>query len=186
VSSPAMARGGLAPRAIVVMGVSGSGKSTTGRRLAGALGWSFRDADEFHPPANIEKMASGRPLDDSDRAPWLAAIAAWIDQQRAAGQGAVVSCSALKRAYRGVLVGSRPDVAVVYLKGSFPLISDRMSRRRGHFMPPALLKSQFDTLEEPAPDEGALYVSVRMPPKRVVERIVMGLGLEPARRVGPA
>ncbi|MGE0697890.1 MAG: gluconokinase [Hyphomicrobiaceae bacterium] len=175
----------LAPRVAVLMGVSGCGKTTTGRRLASVLGWTFRDADEFHPPENIAKMASGRPLDDSDRAPWLAAIAAWIDERRATGEGAIVSCSALKRAYRDVLIGSRRDVALIYLKGSYALIADRLSRRRGHFMPPALLRSQFDALEEPGPDEGALVVSMRMPPKRVAERIVAGLGLVPMRRVAP-
>ena len=171
---------------IVLMGVSGSGKTTTGRRLGSILGWPFRDADEFHPPANIAKMAGGQPLDDSDRAPWLAAIASWIDQQRQKGEHGVVSCSALKRVYRDVLVSDRPDVALVYLKGSLSLIADRLSRRRGHFMPPALLKSQFATLEEPTPAEKALVVSMRLPPKRVVEHILDGLGLVPVRRVAPA
>lgn len=171
------------PRVIVLMGVSGCGKSTTGKRLASALDWPFRDADTFHPQANIEKMAGGIPLDDSDRAPWLAAIAAWIDAHRANGTCGVVSCSALRRRYREVLIGDRPDVGLVYLKGSLALIGDRLSRRRGHFMPPALLKSQFATLEEPGFDERALQVPVRLPPKRVVERIVTGFGLAPARRV---
>lgn len=171
------------PRVIVLMGVSGCGKSTTGKRLAGALGWPFRDADTFHPQSNIAKMASGIPLDDHDRAPWLAAIAAWIDAHRADGTCGVVSCSALRRRYRAVLIGGRSDVGLVYLKGSLALIGDRLSRRRGHFMPPALLKSQFETLEEPAPEERALHVPVRLPPKRVVERIVTSFGLVPARRV---
>lgn len=181
-SSPGRDR---APRVIVLMGVSGSGKSTTGKRLAVVLGWAFRDADEFHPAENIAKMASGRPLDDADRQPWLAAIAAWIDVARASGPGAVVSCSALKRSYREILIGQRTDVALVHLKGSFSLIADRLSRRRGHFMPPALLRSQFETLEEPGPEEAALTVSMRMPPKRVVEKIVSGLQITPVRRVEP-
>ncbi|MEZ5856970.1 MAG: gluconokinase [Hyphomicrobiaceae bacterium] len=174
-------------RVIVLMGVSGCGKTTTGKRLAKALGWPFRDADEFHPEANVAKMASGQPLNDEDRAPWLRAIAGWIDVQRMEGHGGIVSCSALKRAYRDALIGpARHDVALVYLKGSKALIADRLSRRRGHFMPPALLESQFATLEEPTGDEHPLVVSMRLPPKRVVERVVSGLGLVPARRVVPA
>lgn len=173
----------LSPQVIVLMGVSGSGKSTTARRLSIALDWPFRDADTFHPEANIAKMSAGQPLTDEDRAPWLDAIAAWIDEHRRNGTRGIVTCSALKRRYRDVLVGDRPDVGLVYLKGSFTLIADRLSRRRGHFMPPALLKSQFDALEEPEPEERALVVSVRLPPKIVVERITSSFTLEPARRV---
>lgn len=182
---PSRSRYCLRPRVIVVMGVSGSGKSTTGRRLGAALNWPFRDADEFHPPANVAKMAGGQPLDDFDRGPWLAAIAAWIDERRAQDATGVVSCSGLKRVYRDVIIGQRPDVALVYLKGSFAQIADRLSRRRGHFMPPSLLRSQFATLEEPTPDERALAVTITMPPKRVVERIVASLELAPARRIAP-
>ena len=170
-------------RVLVLMGVSGSGKTTTGKRLSKLLGWPFRDADEFHPPANIAKMESGVPLDDDDRAPWLAAIAAWIDARRAAGECGIVSCSALKRAYRDVIIGDRRDVGLVYLKGSRSLIADRLSRRRGHFMPLSLLASQFKTLEEPAADERAIVVSMRLPPKRVVERIVARSGLLPRRLI---
>jgi gluconokinase len=177
---------GMPVRVVVLMGVSGCGKTTTGKRLARALGWPFRDADEFHPPENIAKMSSGKPLDDNDRAPWLAAIASWVDERRQSAQCVVVSCSALKRAYREIIIGDRPDVALVYLKGSLSLIGDRLSRRRGHFMPPELLKSQFATLEEPLPTEPALWVSMRMPPKRVVDRIVASLDLPLARRIGPA
>ena len=171
------------PRIIVLMGVSGCGKTTTGKRLAAALGWPFRDADEFHPEANIAKMASGQPLDDADRAPWLAAIAAWIDRQRAAQTSGIVSCSALKRRYREVLIGQRSDVQLVHLEGSIALIGDRLARRKGHFMPPALLRSQFEALEAPSPDEGALAVPVRLPPKRVVEHIIVACALTPVRRV---
>ena len=174
------------PSVIVLMGVSGCGKTTTGKRLAKALGWPFRDADEFHPPANIAKMASGQPLDDADRAPWLAAIATWIDGQRESGTHAIVSCSALRRAYRKVLIGHRDDVALVYLKGSLAVIGDRLSRRRGHFMPPSLLKSQFATLEEPTPEERPLVLSVRLPPKRIAERIVASFALQPTRRIATA
>lgn len=174
-----------ATRVLVLMGVSGSGKTTTGRRLSRFLGWTFRDGDELHPPENIEKMANGIPLDDEDRAPWLAAIAAWIDTRRASDTGAVIACSALKRAYRDVIIGNRSDVRLVYLKGSHALIADRMSRRRGHFMPPSLLKSQFRTLEEPQTDERPIVVSMRLPPKRVIERIVGQAGVQAPRLISP-
>jgi carbohydrate kinase (thermoresistant glucokinase family) len=170
---------------LVVMGVSGSGKTTAGKRLSALLGWPFRDGDEFHPSANIEKMAHGIALDDTDRAPWLAAIAEWIDQCRTSGRGGIVSCSALKRAYREIIIGDRSDVRLVYLKGSRALIADRMSRRRGHFMPPSLLASQFETLEEPAADEHAIVVSIRLPPRRLAEQIAALAGLTPSRLVGP-
>ncbi len=173
------------PRVIVLMGVSGCGKSTTAKRLGAALDWPFRDADTFHPPANIQKMSAGQPLTDADRWPWLGAIAKWIDESRAAGHHGIVACSALKRSYRDILIGERPDVGLVYLKGSFSMINDRVSRRRSHFMPPALLRSQFETLEEPNDDEKALVVPVRMPPKQVVERITTGFGLMPSRLVPP-
>lgn len=175
----------LPPRVLVLMGVSGAGKTTTGKRLANLLGWPFRDGDEFHPRTNIEKMACGIALSDEDRAPWLDAIGAWIGECRMAGCGGIVSCSALKRAYRDAIIGERPDVGLVYLKGSRALIGDRLSRRRGHFMPPSLLISQFRTLEEPHPDEHAIVVSMRLPPKRVVERIVALAGLKPSRIVSP-
>ena len=168
------------PLVIVLMGVSGSGKSTTGTRLGAKLGWAFRDADSFHPPANIAKMSRGEPLSDEDRWPWLTAIAAWIDERRSTGEPAIVSCSALKRRYRDVLIGGRPDVKLVFLKGERRLIGDRLSRRKGHFMPPALLDSQFAALEEPDRVENALVVSVAMPPKRVVSTIIEVLGLQPA------
>jgi gluconokinase len=171
------------PCVIVLMGVSGSGKSTMGKRLSAMLDWPFRDADSFHPQANIDKMSRGIPLTDADRAPWLAAIAAWIGEHtRSAGHG-IVSCSALKRAYRHALLDGQSGVGLVYLQGSFALISDRMSRRKGHFMPLELLKSQFATLEEPTPDEHALVVPVRLSPKKIGEAIVSGFGLTPARRV---
>ena len=154
------------------MGVSGVGKTTIGKRLARALGWTFRDADEFHPAANIAKMSAGIPLTDEDRWPWLEAIGQWLDQRRKHGGKAVVTCSALRRIYRDKLLVGRPDVKLVYLKGSKALIADRLSRRSNHFMPPALLDSQFATLEEPTRDEHALVVSVALPPSRVVAEIV--------------
>ena len=168
------------PSVLVLMGVSGCGKTTTGALLAGRLGWSFRDADSFHPPQNIEKMSRGTPLTDEDRAPWLSAIAAWIDGRLAAGERGIVSCSALKRAYRDAILGGRPGVQLVFLKGDKALVATRMAARLDHFMPPALLDSQFATLEEPAPDENPLVVPVSPQPGEVVEFILRELGLTPS------
>lgn len=169
------------PAVLVVMGVSGSGKSTIAAALAVRLHWTYEDGDWFHPPANVEKMHAGHPLTDDDRGPWLAAIAAWIDSTRAAGGHAVIACSALKRAYRNVLVGDRPDVRIVYLKGDHDLIARRMSVRHGHFMPVALLDSQFATLEEPGPDENPIVVSIDAHPRDIVEAIVAQLGIPPLK-----
>ncbi len=144
----------------VVMGVSGSGKTTLARGLAKALGWEFVEGDSLHPPPNVAKMSAGTPLTDADRWPWLHAIAAVIDGWRARGQSGIVTCSALKRAYRDILIGPREDVRLVYLNGSHELIAARMQARRGHFMPPALLKSQFDTLEPPGADEHPITVDI--------------------------
>ena len=165
------------PLVLVLMGVSGCGKSTTGARLSKLLGWPFRDADSFHPQANIDKMSKGLPLTDEDRQPWLAAIAQWIDERLAAGECGIVSCSALKRTYRCIIVGERTGVRLVYLKGNMELIGDRLSRRRNHFMPAGLLRSQFDALEEPQGDERALSVPVSLSPRRVVETIMQELRL---------
>ena len=165
---------------IVLMGVSSSGKSTIGLRLAQLLHWPFRDADSFHPPANIAKMSRGIALDDADRWPWLDAIAAWIDAQLAQGQSGLVSCSALKRSYRRRLVRDRTDVRLVYLQGNFALIGERMQRRRDHFMPLSLLKNQFDVLEEPTPEENALNVSIAQPAEAVTQTIIAALGLASA------
>lgn len=156
---------------LVLMGVSGVGKTTIGRRLARALGWSFRDADEFHPAENIAKMKAGVPLTDDDRWPWLEAIGHWLDTQRAHGGKAVVTCSALRHAYRAKLMHGRNDARLVYLKGSRALIADRLSRRTGHFMPPGLLDSQFRTLEEPTREERAIVVNVALPPNRIVAEL---------------
>ena len=163
--------------AVVVMGVSGAGKSTVGRIVAQRLGCAFRDADSFHPQANIEKMAGGHPLTDEDRWPWLAAIAAWIAEHRAAGTTCVVTCSALKRAYRDIVTSKQsPDVRLVHLEGDFRLIEARLKARKGHFMPPALLQSQFDALEEPGADEHAISVSIEATPEEIAERVISSLG----------
>jgi gluconokinase len=174
----------MAPLVLVLMGVSGSGKSTTGAALAKALGWPFRDADSFHPPANIAKMSQGLPLDDEDRAPWLAAIARWIDERRELGEPGVVSCSALKHAYRQRIVGERRGVRLVYLRGDKALIGRRLEARKHHFMPASLLDSQFTVLEEPRADEQAIVVSVAMSPRRVVEAILAALRLQSAAEEG--
>ena len=166
------------PLVIVLMGVSGSGKSTTGAALSRKLGWPFRDADSFHPPANVEKMSRGTPLTDEDRWPWLAAIAQWIDERCEAGERGIVSCSALKRAYRSRIIGPRSSVRLVYLKGDIEVIGQRLRARKGHFMPASLLESQFAVLEEPRADERALAVSIAMSPRRVVDTIIERLGLE--------
>ena len=168
----------LFPTVLLVMGVSGSGKTTMGERLAAELGWPFRDADGFHPPANIAKMSRGEALDDSDRWPWLDAIADWIDQQRRSGRQGIVSCSALKRIYRDRLLTGRPDVRLVHLTGDADVIARRMARRVDHFMPTSLLKSQLATLEEPGPDENPIVVTIETTPRRIIERILATLAEE--------
>jgi carbohydrate kinase (thermoresistant glucokinase family) len=159
----------------IVMGVSGSGKTTVAAMLAGALGVAFLEGDELHPRSNVEKMRSGTPLTDEDRRPWLRAIAARIDEWRAARKAGVVTCSALKRAYRDILIGDRPEVRLVYLKGSHRLIHDRMAARHEHFMPVGLLDSQFATLEEPGPDEHPIVVDVGGTPEQIVAEILRQL-----------
>lgn len=171
-------------RIAVVMGVSGSGKTTIGQALASRLGWSFADADTFHPPGNIAKMSAGQPLDDNDRAPWLAAIAAWIDARRGGGESGVVTCSALKRRYREVIVGDRREVRLVHLDGDRDLIASRLAGRQGHFMPEALLDSQFEALEPPGPDERPLVVSINGPVAAIVETLVTALS-RPAATISP-
>jgi gluconokinase len=165
------------PSVIVMMGVSGSGKSTIAAMLAHRLHWVYEDGDWFHPLSNVEKMHRGEPLTDADRWPWLKAIAAWIDDTRQAGKHGIVACSALKRAYRDVLVGERRDVRLVFLKGDRELIGRRIAARNGHFMPAALLDSQFATLEEPAADERPITVSIAPHPRDIVDAIVEKLGI---------
>jgi carbohydrate kinase (thermoresistant glucokinase family) len=163
------------------MGVAGCGKSTIGAELSRALGWPFRDADSFHPEANVEKMSRGIPLTDADRAPWLDAIAQWIDDRLAGGAPGIVSCSALKRAYRQRIVGARPRVGLVYLKGEVGTIAARMARRTDHFMPTSLLASQFEALEEPQADERPVVVPILQPPDRIAATIVAELGCTAAQ-----
>jgi gluconokinase len=163
------------PSILVVMGVSGSGKSTIGTQLALQLRWEYEDGDWFHPARNIDKMHAGMPLTDEDRAPWLIAIADFIDRTRCSGQHAVIACSALKRRYRTVIVGNRPDVRLIYLKGDMDIIARRIATRHEHFMPPSLLESQFEALEEPGPDEDPIIVSVEPRPREIVGQILAQL-----------
>jgi len=142
------------------MGVSGSGKTTVALELQRVLHWPFQEGDDLHPPANVEKMRSGQPLDDADRLPWLQAIARWIDDRLAAHEPGIITCSNLKRAYRQITIGSRQRVRLVFLKGKEQVIHDRFVQRRHRYMPPALLRSQFETLEEPGEDEHPVIVTV--------------------------
>ena len=161
---------------VVVMGVSGCGKSTIASMLAHRLNWIYEDGDWFHPQSHVRKMHAGEPLTDEDRWPWLHGIAAWIDASRRVGNHGTVACSALKRAYRDILVGERRDVRIVYLKGERDLIARRLAARDGHFMPPSLLDSQFAALEEPQADEHPIVVSIIPHPREIVEEIVKRLG----------
>ena len=174
------------PGVIVVMGVSGSGKTTIGKQLARRIGGVFADADSFHPPANIEKMKAGHPLTDEDRWPWLDAMAAQIGQWLAEGRPAVLACSALKRVYRDRLVAGRPGIAFLYLSGSEAVIATRLANRKGHFMPPSLLRSQFETLEPPGDGERVVTVDIRHPPRRIVDIAARRLGLPPQPGPSPS
>ena len=163
-------------RAIVVMGVSGCGKSTVAARLAQHLGWDFAEADTFHSAANVEKMRSGIPLTDEDRWPWLDAIAGWIGAARAQGRPCIVACSALKRRYRERLAGGHGDVRFVFLKGDYETVAARLAGRSGHYMPLSLLQSQYDALEEPATDENPIVARIEMPAEAIVEDVMRQLG----------
>ena len=176
----------VAPSVLVVMGVSGSGKSTIGSQLALALRWDFEDGDWFHPARNIDKMHAGIPLTDEDRAPWLIAIADFVDEARLARAHVVIACSALKRRYRAVIIGNRPDVRLVYLKGDLDLISRRVATRHEHFMPASLLKSQFEALEEPGLDENPVVVSIAPRPREIVAQILADLQAERRDADAPA
>jgi ribose 5-phosphate isomerase A len=163
------------PPILVVMGISGSGKSTIAEVLASRLGWPFEEGDALHPEANIAKMHAGIPLTDADRQPWLERVAAWIDAQRAKRRPGIITCSALKRAYRRIVIGDRPEVRLVYLRGGRDVIATHLAGRHGHFMPATLLQSQIDTLEEPDPSEDPLTVDVGPPPDQVADNVIRQL-----------
>ena len=165
------------PAVVIIMGVSGCGKSTVGALLAHRLGWDFEDADWFHPASNVDKMHDGIPLTDEDRWPWLNAIAAWIDKTRRSGGHGVIACSALKRRYRDFLIGDRANVRLIYLKGDETLIGRRIATRHEHFMPRSLLHSQFVALEEPGPDEHPVVASIEPRPSVIVARILSALNV---------
>jgi carbohydrate kinase (thermoresistant glucokinase family) len=168
----------MATTVIVVMGVSGCGKTTIAGLLAARLGWRLAEADEFHSPSNIAKMKSGIALTDEDRGPWLDAIARWIDGIRAAGGHGVVTCSALRRRYRERLSGGRDDVRFAYLRGGFALVAGRLAARKHAYMPASLLQTQFDTLEEPGPDENPIVVAIDRAPDAIVDQVVAALGVD--------
>jgi len=161
---------------VVVMGVSGCGKTAVGELLAARLGVPFRDADRFHTPENVERMRSGVPLDDAARGPWLDRLSALVDDARRDGRGLVLACSALKRGYRERLGAGRPGVRLVFLDGPEPLIRERLQRRVGHFMPASLLASQCAALERPTAEERPVTIDVASPPDVLVETIVAALG----------
>lgn len=171
-----------APCALITMGVSGSGKTTIADKLAERLGWTCEDGDKYHPKSNVEKMRAGHPLTDEDRWPWLNAIADEIERVCRARGHVVVACSALKRTYRDVLLRGRDDVRIVFLNGTQKLIADRLAARKGHFMPPGLLDSQFRTLEPPRPDENAIDVSIDASVDAIVDDIVSKLETTTAGR----
>ena len=163
------------PCALIAMGVSGSGKSTIAQALAERLGWLNEDGDQYHPKSNVEKMSAGQPLTDADRLPWLQKIAARIDEACGKHEHLVISCSALKRSYRDILVHGRTEVRLVYLEGSRELIADRLAKRKNHFMPAGLLDSQFAILERPSPLERAVIVSIDAPVETVVDHIIAAI-----------
>jgi gluconokinase len=158
---------------IILMGVTGSGKTTVGRLLAAELGWSYYDADDFHPPANVEKMRSGVPLNDADRQPWLETLRDLIRNCLERNEAAILGCSALKESYRRFLLLDE-RVELIYLKGDYDLIRQRLLKRRGHYMNPKLLDSQFDVLEEP---EEALHIDISSSPQEIVQTIRSSLGI---------
>ncbi len=162
-------------RVVVIMGVSGSGKTTVAERVAAAFGWMFQEGDKLHPAANVAKMASGHPLDDADRAPWLAIIAEWIDARLHTGHDAIITCSALKRSYREQIGNGKPGVQIVYLHGDHATLEAHINNRHHEFMPATLLDSQLATLEEPTPDEHVITVDVASTVERTVADVIHAL-----------
>jgi len=165
------------PLVLVLMGVSGSGKTTVAKAIADRLDWAFEEGDALHPPANVAKMAAGHPLNDDDRAPWLAKVADWVDARLDAGQSGVITCSALKRKYRALIDRRGERVEFVFLHGSRELIASRLAARQGHFMPTSLLDSQFETLEEPGDDEPVIRVEIEGSPEQIADAVLAALGL---------
>jgi len=165
------------PSVLVLMGVSGCGKTTIAAILASRLGWPFEEGDALHPQANIEKMAAGHPLTDADRWPWLAKVADWIDERLDAGENGLITCSALKRSYRDLINRRGSGLIFVFLAGSKETIAARLAARHGHFMRASLLESQFADLEEPAADEPAIRVDIGPPAAEIVEQIMEDFGL---------
>ena len=165
------------PQHLVIMGVSGSGKTTISTLLSEHLGWIAAEADEFHPESNIAKMSSGTPLTDEDRWPWLASIREWMDTQAENGRSTIVTCSALKHSYRDVLATASGDVHFVHLNGDAAVLGERMKTRSGHFMPASLLPSQMSTLEPLAEDEQGVVVDILKPPGEIAAEILTRLNL---------
>jgi len=169
---------GANPLVLVIMGVSGSGKTTVAEILAERLGWAFQEGDALHPQSNIEKMKAGQPLDDADRQGWLEAIAEWIERRLDAGESGLITCSALKRSYRAVVNRRGSGVLFVVLAGSRATIAPRLATRHAHFMPAGLLASQLETLEDPRPDEPHIRVEIDPAPGVIAERILHELGAQ--------
>jgi gluconokinase len=168
---------GTARQHVVVMGVSGCGKTTVGEGIAAALGWPFAEGDHYHPPANVAKMAAGTPLTDDDRWPWLQALADWIAEQDRAGRSSVLGCSALKRSYRDLLRSGAERVRFLHLHGDRALLAERLGARPGHFFPPALLDSQLATLEPLGPDDDGVVVDIALAPEAQIADGLRRLGL---------
>ncbi len=172
-ATPVVDGEGVAPtRHVVVMGVSGCGKSTVAMRLAEAMDLPFAEADRFHPDANVTKMAAGTPLTDEDRWPWLRDLSAWMASQADLGQSTVMACSALRRSYRDLLRSGPPSLDLIHLAGPMEVVEKRMRTREGHFMPMSLLRSQYATLEPLQPDENGVVLDLREPPNLLVEQAV--------------
>lgn len=165
------------PVVLVFMGVSGCGKTTVASLIGGRLGWPFEEGDALHPQSNIDKMRSGHPLTDDDRWPWLDKVADWVEERLDARQNGLITCSALKRAYRNMIDRRRSGVVFVFLSGSKELIATRLAVRHGHFMPPGLLDSQFADLEEPAADEPAIRIDIGPPPGVIADAVLDDLGI---------